>query len=101
MRTFPSLAAGLILGTLGGLTTFAAAQAQPGRIAGRAIETVEWHPSTRHWDHHFHAHQDSLRYHQPTEAERRINRLTRRLAPSADAAAPHYRLGKRAGGPRD
>ena len=101
MRTSPSLAAGLVLGTLGGLPAFAPALAQPGLHAGGAIETVEWHPSTRHWDHHFHAHQDSLRDHQPTEAERRIHGLTRRLAPSADAAAPYYRLGKRAGGPRD
>lgn len=99
MRLVPTLAAGLALAALG-VTAASAAPAlpQPGLIAGGSAETVDWHPSTRHWDHHFHAHQESLRYHQPAEAERRIHRSMRHADPRLHDPAwahPRYRLGHR------
>ncbi|TFZ59072.1 hypothetical protein E4V01_08785 [Methylorubrum sp. Q1] len=98
MRIVPILAAGLVLGTIGATAASAApALPQPDVIAGHPAQTVDWHPSTRHWDHHFHAHQDSLRYHQPTEAEHRIRRMRRTEPQLRDPAwaAPRYRLGNR------
>lgn len=99
MRIIPILAAGLALGSLGVTAAVAApALPQPGVIAGHPAETVDWHPSTSHWDHHFHAHQDSLRYHRPTEAEQRIHRSMRGAAPHSQGPArfaPRYRLGTR------
>ncbi|MCP1547500.1 MULTISPECIES: hypothetical protein [Methylorubrum] len=98
MRIVPILAAGLVLGTIGATAASAApALPQPGVIAGNPAQTVDWHPSTSHWDHHFHAHQESLRYHQPTEAEHRIRRMRRTEPHMRDPAwaAPRYRLGNR------
>lgn len=78
MRIVPSLAVSLLFGVAGTVAASAApAPAQPGLIVGGMVETVDWHPSTSHWDHHFHSHQDSLRDHQPTEAERRLHSRTR------------------------
>jgi len=53
MRIVPVLAAGVALCVLGG----ASASASPAPLPGRVGSDIEWHPSTRHWDHHFHAHQ--------------------------------------------
>lgn len=98
MRIVPILAASLVLGSLG-VTAASAAPAlpQPDVIAGIPAQSVDWHPSTSHWDHHFHAHQESLRYHQPTEAEHRIRRMRRTESHLYDPAgsAPRYRLGYR------
>lgn len=99
MRIVPTLAAGLVFGALG-ITAASAAPAlpQPSLVAGDAVVTVDWHPSTSHWDHHFHAHQESLRYHQPTVAERRIHRSMRHAVPHPHDPAgvrPRYRLGYR------
>lgn len=93
MRIALTLAAGFVLT---GTALAAPAMPQPGVIAGSPVETVEWHPSTRHWDHHFHAHQESLRYHEPTEAEIRIHRSLRRSDPYAHGAGwggPRQRIG--------
>lgn len=93
MRLVPTIGAGLVLGTLG-VTAASAMPAllQQGLVAGHPVETVEWHASTRHWDHHFHAHQESLRDHQPAEAERRIRRSLRDADPHLrDPAWAHPR----------
>lgn len=98
MRIIPILAAGLVLGSIGATAATAApALPRPDVIAGNPAETVDWHPSTSHWDHHFHAHQESLRYRQPTEAEQRIRRMRRTEPRLHDPAgfAPRYRLGNR------
>ncbi|MEH3118674.1 MAG: hypothetical protein PGN25_14060 [Methylorubrum populi] len=101
MRIVPTLAAGFALGAVGATPVCAApALPQPSLVAPRTVETVDWHPSTRHWDHHFHAHQPSLRYHQPTEAERRIHRSMRRPAPhalGAERSGSYGRLGPTTG----
>ncbi|KQQ12013.1 hypothetical protein ASF53_15215 [Methylobacterium sp. Leaf123] len=95
MRIIPILAAGLVLGSISATAASAApALPHPEVIAGGTAHTVDWHPSTRHWDHHFHAHQESLRYHQPTEAEHRLRRSQSRLHDPA-GHAPRYRLGRR------
>lgn len=92
-----TLAMALLLGAAGLPASAAPVPVQPAPFAGSAAEAVDWHPSTRHWDHHFHAHQESLRYHQPTEAEHRIRRMRRTESHLYDPAgsAPRYRLGYR------
>lgn len=96
-----TLAVALLLGAAGLPASAAPVPVQPAPFAGNAAEAVDWHPSTRHWDHHFHAHQESLRYHQPTEAERRLHRTMRGSDPLARGQRPlgaRYRLGDRTGG---
>lgn len=50
-----TLAAGLAVCALG----VVAAAASPALRPGIVVSDAEWHPSTGHWDHHFHAHQGS------------------------------------------
>jgi len=65
MRTVSVLAAGVALCVLGGVS----ASASPAPLPGLAGSDIEWHPSTGHWDHHFHAHQRSRVAPHLTEAE--------------------------------
>lgn len=75
MQMAPMLAVVFLLGPAGLTASATPVPVQPAPVARYLTTSVEWHPRTRHWDHHFHAHQESLRDHRPTEAERRFNRM--------------------------
>ncbi len=75
MRIVLPFAAGVVFGAVFATAAQAApALPQPDLIRGGAVTQVDWSPSTTHWDHHFHSHQNPALYHQPTEAELRVRR---------------------------
>lgn len=75
MRIILPSAASVMFGAVIATAAHAApALPQANLIRGDTVTVVDWSPSTSHWDHHFHSHQDPRRYHEPTEAERRMQR---------------------------
>ncbi|WP_331287635.1 MULTISPECIES: hypothetical protein [Methylobacteriaceae] len=101
MHSARALTAALLLGAAGLPASATPLPVQPAPLADSTVEAIDWHPSTRHWDHHFHAHQESLRHHRPTEAERRLHQIMRGSdSPTRDqrSLGSRYRLGDRLGG---
>lgn len=71
MRIVPALAATLALGLIGSVPASAGPAVSPSGLAAAASLTrIDWHPSRRHWDHHYYGPEDTVGPRAPARVDR-------------------------------